>query len=246
VFLRRLRLGSSTEILRRRRGAIDYRLQDYGLLHTVSAARFQLRRTIESAIEEHAKGDVLEAGAGRSPYGGALSRCSTSITRLDIDSETGPDIVGDVQCMTEVADSSFDTVLSTQVLEHVPDPRATIAEFQRVLRPGGMLILTAPHLSMVHEVPHDYFRFTRYALTQLCESAGFEVVEIHAVGGPLSFVGHTLSLGWLTTLGAIPGLFWPAWAINYALLVRALSAVDGLIGLRELLPRDHLLISRSS
>jgi SAM-dependent methyltransferase len=246
VFSRRLQLGKAFDTLRRRRSTIDSRLEALDLLHTVSVARYQLRRTVEAAIEQYAKGDILEAGAGRSPYGRSLGRRSRSITRLDIDPAVAPDIIGDVQAMTAVSDSSFDTVVSTQVLEHVPDPRATVEEFYRVLRPGGMLILSAPHLSMVHEAPHDYFRFTRYALTHLCETGGFEVIEIHSVGGPLSFVGHSLSLGWLTTIGAVPGLFWPAWTTNYALLVRGLGFLDGLVGLPGLLPRDHLVVARSS
>lgn len=230
--------------LRARRGALEQRLEDRGLLHTVSAARFQLNRAVEDAIEGYAFGAVLEAGAGRSPYAAVLSERASTVTTLDLDPTRGVDVVGDVQRMTEVADRSFDTVVTTQVLEHVERPQDALSEFARVLKPDGILILTAPHLSMVHEAPHDYFRYTRFGLRYLSESSAFEVIEIRPIGGWLSFFGHVLSLGWLTTVGAVPVLFWPAWVLNYVCLVRGLDMLDRVLGLQTVLPRDHVLLAR--
>ena len=230
--------------LRARRGALEQRLEDRGLLHTVSAARFQLNKAVENAIVSYATGAVLEAGAGRSPYAMTLAERANSVTTLDIDSSRGVDVVGDVQRMTEVPDESFDAILSTQVLEHVENPQDAFREFARVLRSGGTLILSAPHLSMVHDAPHDYFRFTRFGLGHLCDSYSFEVIEIRPIGGWLSFFGHVVSLGWLTTVGAIPGLFWPAWLLSYVFLVRGVDILDRMLGGRAILPRDHLLVAR--
>lgn len=244
MFFRRQPVARSLGSLRERRARVESRLEKRRLLHTVSAARFQLRVALESAINEYVRGDVLEAGAGHSPYHSALLAKSTSITTLDIDPGTDPDIVGDVQDMNGIHDSVFDSILSTQVLEHIPRPRVAFHEFARVLAPGGILVLSAPHLSMVHEAPHDYLRFTSYALRDLCESSGLEVIDVRRVGGLLSFIGHLVSLAFLSTMGAAPGLFWPVWAVNYALLVRTLSAMDHLVGLRGILPRDHVLIAR--
>jgi SAM-dependent methyltransferase len=232
------------ETLRSRRGVLEQLLEDRGLLHTVSAARFQLNKAIENAIESYATGAVLEAGAGRSPNATTLAERASSVTTLDIDSSRGVDVVGDVQRMTEVPDESFDAILSTQVLEHVARPQDAFREFARVLRPGGTLILSAPHLSMVHEAPHDYFRFTRFGIGHLCDSSSLEVIEIRPVGGLLSLIGHVVSLGWLTTIGAIPGLFWPAWLLNYVFLVRGVDMLDRMLGLQAILPRDHVLVAR--
>ena len=69
-------------------------------------------------------------------------------------------------------DRSFETVFSSQVLEHVPEPWRMVEDMARVLKPGGHLILTAPHIWGLHEVPHDYFRFTSYGLQHLARRAG--------------------------------------------------------------------------
>ena len=61
-----------------------------------------------------------------------------------------------------LGDDRFDIVFCTQVIEHVPDPAALVAETHRVLRPGGWLVLTGPFWWPHHEEPHDFHRFTRY------------------------------------------------------------------------------------
>lgn len=66
------------------------------------------------------------------------------------------------------SDACVSTVLCTEVLEHCVNPQQVIKELHRVLRPGGKLILTTRYAFPLHEVPHDYFRFTRYGLELLC------------------------------------------------------------------------------
>lgn len=70
-------------------------------------------------------------------------------------------------------DESLDHVLCIEVLEHVPDPLAFLADLKRVLRQGGSLILTVPWSARLHHLPHDYSRFTRFGLLALLETVGF-------------------------------------------------------------------------
>lgn len=74
-------------------------------------------------------------------------------------------------------DSSFDVLLSTQVLEHVEDPDHYLAEAYRLLRPGGALVLTTHGLMYYHPDPVDYWRWTHEGLIKLVRSAGFEVED---------------------------------------------------------------------
>ena len=78
---------------------------------------------------------------------------------------------------------TFDTVVCSEVLEHVPDPACLLAEVTRVLRPGGHLLLTTPQTWGLHEEPHDYFRYTRYGLDVLARRAGLEPVRIAPTTG---------------------------------------------------------------
>jgi len=55
-------------------------------------------------------------------------------------------------------DSHFDAILCSEVLEHIPYPNRAIAEFSRLLRPGGRLILTVPANSLRHMDPYYFYR----------------------------------------------------------------------------------------
>jgi SAM-dependent methyltransferase len=82
-------------------------------------------------------------------------------------------------------DKSFDAVLSTQVLEHVDDPSLYLAEAQRVLRPGGRMLLSTHGIFVYHPDPDDYWRWTRAGLQRVVREAGFEVRHFEGVIGLL-------------------------------------------------------------
>ena len=133
-------------------------------------------------------GTLVDAGCGASPYRRLVPRDTTYIG-LDVErasEEFGYDIA-DVRRFGAdgswpVDDGAADVVLSTETLEHVPDPSAFLAEAFRVLRPGGQLMLTVPFAARWHYVPRDYWRFTPSALTMLLEGVGFGDVFITARG----------------------------------------------------------------
>ena len=78
-------------------------------------------------------------------------------------------------------DASFDLVMSTQVLEHVEDTPAYLAECHRLLRPDGTLVLSTHGVMYYHRDPEDYWRWTKPGLTKVLEEAGFEVLEARGV-----------------------------------------------------------------
>lgn len=106
------------------------------------------------------------------------------------------DIYADA-CILPFQEACFDTVLCTQVLEHVREPQRLINEAFRVLRPGGTLLLSAPQTWGLHEQPADFWRFTRYGLEYLLTKSGFRVVSTAATSGMWGMVGQrTASLIW--------------------------------------------------
>ena len=82
-----------------------------------------------------------------------------------------------------VADGTYDAVVSTQVLEHVADPAAYLAECFRVLRPGGRLLLSTHGIFILHPDPIDYWRWTSDGLRHVVEAAGLRVVRFEGIIG---------------------------------------------------------------
>lgn len=157
------------------------------LVHRIHA------RHVTAAVEAHAGGRLLDVGCGARPFAGLLDRHSERSFGVDPDRQRyGPSAGGGPRRLPEAwasgldlpfRDACFDTVLCLQVLEHVPRPRRLLDEIARVLRPGGALVLTAPHIWGLHEEPRDYYRFTPFGLRHLGEAAGLRVVAVNALAG---------------------------------------------------------------
>lgn len=92
------------------------------------------------------------------------------------------DVAGDLHRLA-LRTGSIDAAISVVTLEHLAQPAEALAELARVLKPRGELLLVAPLLWEVHQAPHDYFRFTRFGLAHLLESAGFELERCEPLGG---------------------------------------------------------------
>jgi SAM-dependent methyltransferase len=230
--------------LQRQRWKLDGWLTAKGLAHTFSLPVYQLFRNTWPLLNEHAEGQCLDAGSGRSPWKPRLREAGLEVLSIDLERRSEEvDFVGDIQCMPVVGNGSMRTVVCTQVLEHVARPWDALAEFRRVLQPGGMLILSVPHLSAIHEAPSDYFRYTQYGLKSLLENSGFQVRSIRESGGLVSFLGHPLSMLVLGIGGIAPGLRELAWIVNYVLLIRALQLVDWMIGMPRRYPCNYVVLA---
>ena len=130
------------------------------------------RITLDKFIERHASNRrTLDIGAQNGPYAWYFPRR----VALDVQRGVGVQVIGDAQALG-IRDASFDVVLCTEVLEHLPEPQRAIDEMFRVLVPGGQLLLTTRFLFPIHDAPHDYFRFTKYGLRYLLRR--FEIAEL--------------------------------------------------------------------
>lgn len=147
------------------------------------------------AASNYASGRLLDVGCGHKPYRDLFADRVSCHIGVDFPVTAAGASAADVYADSTAlpfANASFDTVLSTQVLEHLPEPKAMLREVYRVLCPGGHLILTAPQTWGLHEEPHDYYRFTGYGLRYLAESCGFAVDYIKPRGGLFALIGQLL------------------------------------------------------
>lgn len=130
------------------------------------------RVTLDRFIAAHAsERRTLDIGAQNGPYGAHFPRR----VGLDIRPGAGVRVLGDAQALG-IGDATFEVVLCTEVLEHLPEPQRAVDEIFRVLEPGGTLLLTTRFLFPLHDAPHDYFRYTKYGLRHLLRR--FDISEL--------------------------------------------------------------------
>jgi SAM-dependent methyltransferase len=132
---------------------------------------------------------VLDVGVGSAPYWSLRK----DLHWLGIDVTTGPKVnfLINKDSSWPIENNSIDNVFCTQVIEHVENPGFLVSEIQRVLKPGGKVILNAPFLYPFHGMPNDQMRYTTSQLEYLFKE--FDVLEIGTLGG----IGSSMATIWL-------------------------------------------------
>jgi ubiquinone/menaquinone biosynthesis C-methylase UbiE len=186
------------------------------------------------AVRVPAGARVLDVGAGSAPYRALFGHCTYRTQdfaqlqgeQLRHGGYTAIDYVSEAHAIP-VPDASFDAIVCTEVIEHVPEPIAVIREFGRVLAPGGCLILTAPLGSGIHQEPyHFYGGYTPFWYRRFLEEAGFTSIVVEANGGTLRHVAQeTIRFVSLTNPSrlAAPRIVRLAWAPLWLLLAPVLA-----------------------
>jgi SAM-dependent methyltransferase len=151
------------------------------------------------AAKFHPGSHVLDAGAGACKYRPFFSHCCYETQDFcqykgELVKYLQPiDYVGEITRIP-LPDCSLDGILCTEVFEHVVDPMAVLAEFSRLLKPGGKLLLTAPHGTILHMAPyHFYGGFTHFWYRHWLPFYGFAVDSITPQGGPGSAAAFYLN-----------------------------------------------------
>lgn len=187
-----------------------------------------LRKALEEAFEAHIPngGVVVDLGCGGRPYEPMVIARGASYVGVDRPGLPGIDREIREDGTTDLADGAVDVVLSTQVLEHVDDPRAYLSEAHRLLRDGGMLILSTHGYWMYHPDPNDLWRWTGSGLKHEIRSVGFDVVSIRGILN-LGAAGLQLVQDFLSA--------------RLPLRLRRITEVilQPLVGLADRIPGDH-------
>lgn len=157
--------------------------------------KFQITREVIQYLKKYIKGKTLDFGAGNAKYRDIIKSAADEYVAFDLMPGPNIDVVGDV-LNSPFVDNEFDTIISTQVLEHVEKPWLMVREMRRILKPGGVCVLTAPFLVPFHADPHDYFRFTTEGVDSLLKNEGFEVLECDYYGSVFTVLSEFVHFSW--------------------------------------------------
>jgi len=127
--------------------------------------------------------------------------------------------------------ATFDSITLWDVLEHVQNPMATLKEAHRILKPGGLLVISLPNPSSIEarlfgshwvgwERPRHLFLFTPQLIEAYLQKNGFELDGIESFNGRLSLT--LLSLEFLCKAKQVPEKRWRPWlraAYNWPLRI---------------------------
>lgn len=160
---------------------------------------FLIRRELNKQIKTKAvelSGSLLDFGCGTKPYKNYFINVAEYIG-VDIkiegygweERQKAVDFFYDGKTIP-FEDNRFDSMLCTEVLEHVFNIDELLAEFQRVLKPNGIALLTTPFMWEEHEMPHDFARYTTPALKHLYEKNGFEIIYHHKTGNGIKVIAQ--------------------------------------------------------
>jgi len=143
-------------------------------------------RELIAVANHYVSGRLIDIGCGNKPYAGLLKPFVSEHIGVDhlltLHGTTNIDIFSSAYEIP-VADESFDSALSTAVLEHLEEPELALRECHRVLKPGGVAIYSVPFIWHLHEEPRDFYRFSKFGLDYLFKKVGFEIIEIKALSG---------------------------------------------------------------
>lgn len=141
----------------------------------------------ETNLNIFAKGDLLDLGCGKAPLYEVYSPLVNNITLADWENSLHEnphlDKVCDITKKLPFEDNSFDIIIFSDVLEHIPNPSYVLSEIRRILKPKGVVLMNVPFLYWIHEAPHDFHRYTEFMLIKMAQDNDMYVEKIEAAGG---------------------------------------------------------------
>ena len=148
-------------------------------------------------LPQYARGRLIDLGCGTAPLYGAYRGLVDSVVCVDwansphaalyLDSEV------DLNGPLPFDAAAFDTLILSDVLEHVAEPAGLWREMARVIAPGGHALINVPFLYGIHEAPHDYARYTEHALRRHAQQAGLTVRLLEPIGGSLHVLADLMA-----------------------------------------------------
>jgi SAM-dependent methyltransferase len=194
----------------------------YRIVRLTDIDTHSLRKAVKDfARSVPVKSRILDAGAGLKPYELYFQHCKYE----SCDFAAVEDFYGNIDdglrndlssrhtyvCPLDnipVPENTYDFILCTQVLEHVPYPSAVLREFHRILNDSGQLFLTVPQGYGIHGEPFHFFNFTKYGLELVLKDAGFFIIKLQERGGYFYYLFDRLAYAVPRIVMGYPRLRW--------------------------------------
>lgn len=148
-------------------------------------------------LRQHARGALLDVGCGHVPLYACYRGLVADVTCLDWPNALHPsphvDLYADLGRPLPLPDARYDTIVATDVLEHLPYPDVLWGEIRRLLRPGGKVIVGVPFMYWLHERPHDHLRYTEHRLRLFCADHDLTVLQCDPYGGAIDVAADVAS-----------------------------------------------------
>jgi SAM-dependent methyltransferase len=138
-----------------------------------------------TAFAPQLKGRLLDFGCGSKPYRSLFE--TAEYIGLDFQGEGHSheneqiDVFYDGHNLPFPSEH-FDSVFTSEVFEHVFNLDEIIPEIKRVMKPGGLILVTCPFTIAEHEQPNDYARYSSFALKHLFTKHDFEIIHYEKIG----------------------------------------------------------------
>ena len=146
-----------------------------------------IAKQYEEKIPLYAKGLLLDLGCGFAPlfryYEKYVSDCVCVDWENTLHKNPYLDLVCDITADLPFDDGTFDTVILSDVLEHIPNPSHLLSEVKRIVKDGGYIFLNSPFMYWIHESPFDYHRYTKYSYELMANGLDLTIACLDEMGG---------------------------------------------------------------
>jgi SAM-dependent methyltransferase len=144
-----------------------------------------------AALAPELKGKLMDFGCGSKPYRSLFQ--VDEYLGIDIENPGHPHANEQIDVFYDgkkipFTDETFDSVFSSEVIEHVFNLNEALSEINRVMKPGGVILITCPFAICEHEAPNDFARYSSFALKYIFEQNGFEILKQDKTGNNVETV----------------------------------------------------------
>lgn len=141
---------------------------------------------LQESFQKMGKVDkLIDVGCGTRPYMNLYAPYCNQTIGADLADVPFAQHKVDIYCSATkipLPDSSMDAVFSSEVLHDIQEPHEMFREANRILKPGGRLIITSPFVTPICDDKYDHYRYTKFGLKYLMEKNGFTEIQIRETG----------------------------------------------------------------